>query len=266
MSEVGGVSLVELRRLYGEGDLSLPPPVRAALRDDSRRGARELGRRLARRRSRAATEKLRLRELFRMERALQLEGLSRVAGVDEVGMGPLAGPVVAAAVVLPRRLVLLGLDDSKRVRRAERERLALQIRSLAREVSVGVASREEIDRLNIYHAGLLAMRRALLGLESKPDIALVDGRRVPALDLEQRAVIGGDGRVACIAAASIVAKVHRDRLMAALEDDYPGYGFAHNAGYATAHHLRVLAERGPTPAHRRSFTPVRQAALRHGSV
>jgi len=142
-----------------------------------------------------------------------------------------------------------------------RAELARAIREVALGIGIGVAAREEIDRLNIYHAGLLAMRRAIEGLASPPDLVALDGRTLPDLDLAQRRCVGGDARIACIAAASVVAKEHRDALMQELDVRYPGYGFARHAGYATPEHLAALRRLGPTPEHRQSFAPVRQRSL-----
>lgn len=229
------------------------------LREDERAGARALAVELAARRRRAAAERRRQRRLFRTERELYEVGHLRLAGVDEVGMGPLAGPVIAAAVVLPPDARLPGLRDSKQLSALARERLDREIRAQARDVALGRADPDEIDRVNIYQAGLLAMRRAVLALAEPPDLVLVDGRRIPELGLPQRRVVHGDALVGSIAAASVVAKVWRDGLMGELDLRYPGYGFVHNAGYATAEHLRALAREGPTPIHRRSFAPVRAA-------
>jgi ribonuclease HII len=184
-----------------------------------------------------------------------------VAGVDEVGMGPLAGPVVAAAVVLPERPELPGLDDSKRLGPPARERLARAIRAQALALGVGVVPPGEVDRLNVYRAGVEAMRRAVLALRPAPDHLLVDGRRIPGLALPQTPLVGGDRRDGSIAAASIVAKVYRDRLMLRLERRHPGYGFGAHKGYATRAHLEALRRLGPSPAHRRSFAPVLQLPL-----
>jgi ribonuclease HII len=199
--------------------------------------------------------------LFRLRAALRRGGAERVAGVDEVGMGPLAGPVVAAAVVLPERPDLPGLDDSKCLGAKARERLARAIRGQALALGVGVVSPAEVDRLNVYRAGLEAMRRAVASLRPAPDHLLVDGRRIPGLDLPQTRIVGGDRRDGSIAAASIVAKVYRDRLMQRLGRRHPGYGFARHKGYATRAHLEALRRLGPSPAHRRSFAPVLQLPL-----
>ena len=185
-----------------------------------------------------------------------------VAGVDEVGRGPLAGPVVAAAVILDPESAIEGLDDSKKLTQNRREALADLIHARARAVGIAEACVEEIDRLNILNATLLAMQRAVAALGVAPDSALIDGNRAPRLDgCETRCVIGGDGLEPVISAASIVAKVYRDRLMLALHERYPEYGFDRHKGYGTAVHLAALERLGPTPEHRRSFRRPPQAVL-----
>ncbi len=194
----------------------------------------------------------------RLEGALRAQGIARIAGVDEVGRGPLAGPVVAAAVVLDPAAVPQGLADSKALTPARRAALAVTLRDCA-EVSLGIATVAEIDRLNILHASLLAMRRAVAGLPRPPGFALIDGNRLPeGLACPAQAVVKGDARCVSIAAASIIAKVARDAMMAELDVRWPGYGWARNAGYPTAQHLAALRNRGVTPEHRRSFAPVRK--------
>ncbi len=196
-----------------------------------------------------------------VERLLWSAGLVRVAGVDEVGMGPLAGPVVAAAVVFAADATpLRGIADSKRLPAPAREEAAAAIRQTALGVGLGVVDPEEIDRLNIYRAGLEAMRRAVGALPFAPDHVVVDARRIPDLDAPQTRYVRADAIVYSVAAASIVAKVHRDGLMQALDALYPAYGFARHVGYATPEHLRALAAHGPTPWHRRSFAPCAAAA------
>lgn len=185
-----------------------------------------------------------------------------VAGVDEAGRGPLAGPVVAAAVILDPDRAIAGLADSKKLAAGRRERLDAEIRAGVLAFAVAEASVEEIDRLNILHASLLAMRRALTALDPRPARALIDGNRPPALDgIEMRCVVGGDALEPAISAASILAKVHRDRLMLELHRRWPDYGFDRHKGYPTRHHLDALARLGPTPIHRRSFAPCRQPGL-----
>jgi ribonuclease HII len=198
---------------------------------------------------------------FRLER--QAGGL--VAGVDEVGRGPLAGPVLAAAVVfpsgVPRRLAAL-IDDSKKLRPDQRLTAFVALRDSGRaEIGVGAASVAEIERLNILHAALLAMCRAVARLPRPPDLALVDGNQPPGLSCAVRCVVGGDGLSLSIAAASIVAKVLRDRAMTRLSTRFPGYGWEENAGYATQAHREALRRLGPTPHHRPAFGTVRQLAL-----
>jgi len=182
-----------------------------------------------------------------------------VAGVDEAGRGPLAGPVVAAAVILDELQPIAGLADSKTLTAARRERLFDEIRARALCCSIAEASVEEIDRLNILQATLLAMRRAVQGLRLKPRLALVDGNRLPQLDMPAEAIVKGDARVAAISAASILAKVTRDRWCADLHAQYPQYGFAGHKGYGTAEHLAALQAHGACPQHRRSFAPVARA-------
>jgi len=181
-----------------------------------------------------------------------------MAGVDEVGRGPLAGPVVAAAVILAEKGTIRGLNDSKLLQPEERERLDREIRRRAICCSVAEASVEEIDRFNILRAALLAMRRAVEGLVQQPSIVLVDGNQRPELAMPVRTVVGGDARVRAISAASIIAKVHRDRLLIALHAEHPEYGFDGHKGYSTPEHLAALREHGACRHHRRSFAPVRE--------
>jgi len=180
------------------------------------------------------------------------------AGVDEAGRGPLAGPVVAAAVVLSASYPIDGLADSKTLSALQRETLAVQIRAHSTTWALGMASVEEIDRLNILQATLLAMQRAVQGLAMTPDLVLVDGNRAPRLSCPVRTVVRGDALIKSISAASILAKVARDAILLDLDDEYPGYGFALHKGYPTAAHRRALESLGPSPVHRRSFAPVRR--------
>ena len=180
-----------------------------------------------------------------------------IAGVDEVGRGPVAGPVVAAAVVLDPNVSFEGLRDSKKVTAAARERLNAEIRASAAGIGVGRAEVAEIDQLNILQAALLAMQRAIASLPLAPQVVYVDGKQTPAVPMPAVAVVGGDDRVPAISAASIVAKVARDREMCAAALEYPEYGFEAHKGYATARHLAALRRYGPTPLHRRSFAPLR---------
>jgi len=189
-------------------------------------------------------------------------GEELIAGVDEVGRGPLCGAVVTAAVILDPARPIEGLNDSKKLTEARREALFPLIQERALAWCIARAEVEEIDRLNILHATMLAMQRAVAGLQVRPDLVLVDGNRCPALPMRSEPVIKGDSRVPAIAAASILAKVARDREMLELDRQYPGYGIAGHKGYPTRVHLAALRELGATPIHRRSFAPVRKALER----
>ena len=195
----------------------------------------------------------RLTRLLKRERELWASGIERICGVDEAGVGPLAGPVVAAAVVFPPGVGLKGVDDSKKLLPERRERLAIEIRECAVAWAVAIVEPEEIDRLNIYRASLAAMGRAVDGLSIKPQHILIDARRIPGCDLPQEPIVGGDALCHAIAAASILAKTARDALMRDYESVYPGYGFAEHKGYTTAAHRDALRKLGPCPIHRKSF-------------
>jgi len=206
------------------------------------------------------SQKARLAELLREERRAWRDGIEYLAGVDEAGLGPLAGPVVAAAVIMPAGDEgIEGVDDSKVLSRAQRERLALAIRAKAVAIGLGVVDAQEIDRMNIYRAGLEAMRLAVERLRVRPEHVFADGRTIPGMSISQTRIVGGDARVYSIAAASIIAKVHRDAIMRRLDSVYPGYGFARHVGYGTRAHLEALRTLGPCPCHRRTFAPVREA-------
>jgi ribonuclease HII len=240
-------------------DRSCPEAVFDELKADPRSGVRALVARIEERRRANRSEGQRLRHLLRFEEELWAEGHSHIGGVDEAGMGPLAGPVVAAAAILPRGFRPRGVNDSKQVDKEDRESLAAEIKASAIAWGVGVASVEEIDRINIYHAGLLAMRRAVLSMKVTPTYLLIDARKLKDLDIPQRGIIRGDALSMSIAAASIIAKTTRDAMLAELDRQYPGYGWAKNMGYSTPDHLAALDKLGATPVHRRSFAPVRKA-------
>ncbi len=255
-------SIRELARALDELGPDADEELLRRLEADPRKGARELARRHRRRREEARRQQARWRALCDPEQRLQQSGYTRVAGVDEAGRGPLAGPVVAAAVVLPSDFFWPSLDDSKRMSPRAREAAFEAVTGAALGWATGSASPAEIDRHNILGAVHLAMARALNGLDPPPDFALVDGRPLTACPVPHQAIVGGDGRSRTIAAASVVAKVTRDRLMVSLDASYPGYGFAVHKGYGTAEHRAALARLGPTPLHRRSFlTPGRQLDL-----
>jgi ribonuclease HII len=192
----------------------------------------------------------------RHARALRAAGYERIAGADEVGCGPLAGPLVAAAVILPRGVRLPGVDDSKRMTAPDRERWADEIRSVAIAWSIAEVDVAEVDAAGPYQGAIAALTRAVLALSPAPDYVLVDARRLPGLSVPQEPVVGGDGRHLVIAAASVLAKVHRDRIMVELDARFPQYGFAQHKGYGTPEHLAALTQFGATPHHRITFTPI----------
>ena len=192
-------------------------------------------------------------DLWELENELYDSGISTLCGVDEAGRGPLAGPVCAAAVMLPRGIVIDGLNDSKKLSEKRREQLYGEITAKALHWSVAFASVEEIEELNILGATYLAMNRAIAGLGVVPELALIDGNRAAGVEYKTRCVVGGDGKCADIAAASVIAKVTRDWLMYQLDRQYPGYGFAKHKGYGTAAHYAAIRELGASPVHRPSF-------------
>ena len=196
-----------------------------------------------------------------LEEAARERGALRIAGLDEVGRGPLFGPVVAAAVILPRGCALPGLTDSKKLTEKKRVELDREIRAHAVAWAIAAIDAETIDRINIRRASLLAMRRAVEQLALWPDFLLIDGRDTIKWDCPQQAVIQGDATSYSIAAASVLAKVHRDRLLVELDREFPGYGLAQHKGYPCPAHKAALARLGPTPMHRKSYQPVAQALL-----
>jgi ribonuclease HII len=252
------LSLKEIQEKYADPAAIVSPQMLRKLQRDPRAGARMLYKTLAKRFEEQKKERLRLDAMLHFERVLWKAGVVHIAGVDEVGVGPLAGPVVAAAVIFPPNTEIEGIDDSKALDEETRLRLELEIRQKAAAVAIGAVEVEEIDRLNIYHAGLRAMHLALANLPLTPQHVLVDSRTIPDVTLPQNSFDKGDGINFSIASASIVAKVHRDRLMTQLDALYPGYGFASHKGYATLEHQNAIRELGPCPIHRRSFDYIRE--------
>jgi ribonuclease HII len=250
MSEL---TLEDLRRQVLAG----PPYHRAlltALRRDPRVGGRLLYQTCMARQRAETAEQRRLETMLTFEREVQVQGFACVAGVDEAGRGPLAGPIVAGAVVLAG--VVPGLNDSKQLGADHRAALFDILRSGAHDIGVGVVSAETIDQIGIQSANYRAMAEAVAGLKSPPDFLLVDGFNLPGVTQPQMRLIKGDARSLSIAAASIIAKVTRDRMLDALDRQYPEYGFAAHKGYATREHLEALARYGPCVEHRRSFAPI----------
>jgi ribonuclease HII len=257
--DLARLSVAELRARFVDEARPLPGGCEEALARDPRAGARAVLAAVRRRRRLNRAEGQRLRNLLRYETRLWTRGVVLVAGVDEAGMAPLAGPVVAGACILPRDYRPRGIDDSKQLAPGERDRLAEDIRRNAVAWATARAEVEEVDRLNVYWAGILSLRRAVLALPVRPEHLLIDARRIRDLDIPQDGIVHGDALSISIAAASILAKTTRDALMARLDEEHPGYGFARHKGYPTPDHLEALRARGPCPIHRRSFAPVREA-------
>ena len=253
MPRLEELSIDAIRRLYVESSEPISAQLLSRLQRDPRQGARRLHELLRKLFERERGERVRMDAMRHFERVLWKSGVRDIAGVDEAGVAPLAGPVVAAAVMFPPDTELAGVDDSKKLDAPTRERLAREIRSHASGVAVGIATVEEIDELNIYHASLLAMRRAVEGLPRAPQHVLVDARTVPGIAMPQNAFNKGDGINFSIAAASIIAKTERDAIMAALDREHPGYGFAVHKGYPTSAHRAALMRLGRSSVHRRSF-------------
>src|SRR5437870_2400541 len=253
MARVDELSIEEIRQRFLDKGEPVSAHILTRLQRDPRQGVRQLYAALKRRFERERDERLRLEAMRHFEMVLWKSGVRDIAGVDEVGVGPLAGPVVAAAVMFPPETDIAGVDDSKRLDAETRAVLAEEIRAKASGLGVGIASVEEIDCLNIYHAGLLAMRRAVEALPRRPQHVLVDARTVPGVDVPQNMFNKGDGINFSIAAASIIAKTERDRMMETLDREYPGYGFAAHKGYSTPEHRQALQQLGPSAIHRKSF-------------
>jgi ribonuclease HII len=266
MARVEELSVEEIRRRYLEKGEPVSARILSVLQRDSRQGVRKLHEALKKRFEREREERMRLDAMRHFERVLWKSGVRDIAGVDEAGMAPLAGPVVAAAVMFPPDTDIAGVNDSKQLDAPTRERLAVEIRAKASGVAVGLASVEEIDCINIYHAGLLAMRRAVEGLPRAPQHVLVDARTVPGIEAPQNAFNKGDGINFTIAAASIIAKTERDAMMVALDRQYPGYGFATHKGYPTREHREAFLRLGPCPVHRMSFPVIHELQGEYSAV
>jgi ribonuclease HII len=247
------LSVEDIKSQLASQDITANWAILDKLRTDTRKSVRKFYLSLKRKADRQNEEKSRIRKLFFYEEKLWGEGVRLIAGVDEVGVGPLAGPVVAAAVIFPPRYSSIPVNDSKVLSPHRRKVLGGQIKETALGIGIGVASPEEIDRLNVYQASLLAMSRALGDLGENPEHVLVDARRVPGLSLPQTSIVKGDSKSFTIAAASIVAKIHRDKLMDEWDSQFPLYGFRNHKGYPTAAHREAIRKLGPCPIHRRSF-------------
>ncbi len=244
---ISKLTIAQIRSLIEREEVPLDELL-PLLEQDLRAGVRALAERERRRLLREKRERQRIARLLHFERELWERGVRRIAGVDEAGRGPLAGPVLAAAVILPQTVFLPGLDDSKKLSKGRRETLYDLIRSQAEAVSVGSVDHAEIDRTNILRASLRAMRESIEGLPLQPDRVLVDGSHLPGSRFPERAIVDGDARSLSIAAASVIAKVTRDRLMVAYDKTYPEYGFARHKGYGTADHIAALRAVGLAPS------------------
>jgi ribonuclease HII len=251
--------LAEIRQRYLREGRALPSDLERALTEDSRPGARAVLDAIRKRRRDNRAEGQRLRHMLRFEQELWTRGVHLIAGIDEAGMSPLAGPVSAAAVVLDKGWRAAKINDSKQVDPETRAELAELIRREARAWAVAFVEPDEIDRINIYWAGLLAMQRAVEALKLSPQHLLIDARKLRDVPIEQTKIVKGDERSLSIAAASILAKTARDARMVAYDREFPGYGFARHKGYPVREHVRALEKQGACPIHRRSFGPVRSA-------
>jgi ribonuclease HII len=252
------LSVQEIRQRFVIENAPASGQALAKLQKDPREGVRAIYQMLAKRRRVRKKEHVRMKSLLYFEELLWRSGIEHIAGVDEVGIGPLAGPVVAAAVIFPPHTCIEGIDDSKKLLPEQRQKLRDQILKRASAHSIAVVEVEDVDRLNVYHAGLEAMRLAIQALPVQPRHVLVDAREIPGLQMPQNKFDKGDGINFSIAAASILAKTHRDALMDQLDEQYPAYGFKHHKGYSTKEHQRALQEYGPCAIHRRSFPFIRE--------
>lgn len=230
----------------------------ADLKNDSRSGVRKLVASYLKAQERKQKELVRLQKMWEFERALWTEGIKWVAGVDEAGRGPLAGPVVASAVILPPDFDVRGLNDSKQLKPEERKCLKERIEQEAIAVGIGIVDQVYIDQHNILQATYQAMRIAVGQLAPRPEVLLVDAVTIPGLSMPQKGIVKGDALSHSIAAASIIAKTTRDEWMLKMAEQYPQYGFEHHMGYPTPEHMEALRKWGPTPIHRKSFAPVRE--------
>ncbi len=251
-------SVEEIRKHFLSQENSISPYSLTRLQRDSREGVRKIYQQLKKRQEKEKEERQRVESMLNLERVLWNSGVLKIAGADEVGVGPLAGPLVAAAVVFPPNPFILGVDDSKRLAPEMRQQLAQIIREEAVGIGIGLVDVAQIDQLNVYQAGILAMRRAVENLPSRPDHLLLDAREIPGLSIPQSNVSKGDSICFSIAAASIIAKTCRDQLMIELDGPYPQYGFARNKGYCTPEHQKAIQRHGPSTIHRKSFTFIQE--------
>ncbi|MEE3452225.1 ribonuclease HII [Dialister sp.] len=252
------MKIAEIREILQKDDV--PEEVLQEIFSDSRKGVQNLVQAYMKRLEKLSREKLRVESMYEVESSFYKKGMNLIAGIDEVGRGPLAGPVTVAAVILKPHWFAAGLNDSKKVTPVHREELSKKIHEEAVDISIYSLPPEEIDAVNIYEATMMAMYQAVKNLKVQPDAVIVDAMPLH-FPFPTVSMIHGDARSASVAAASIVAKVYRDHLMDEYDREYPGYGFAKNKGYGTAEHIHALEELGVTPIHRRSFEPVKSMVL-----
>ncbi len=257
-SDLSRLSVAEIRKHFVRQENSISPDSLTRLQRDPREGVRKIYRQLKRRQEKEKEERRRVESMLNLERVLWNSGVLSIAGTDEVGVGPLAGPLVAAVVVFPPNPFISGVDDSKRLGPEMRQQLAQTIREKAAGIGIGLVDVAQIDQLNVYQAGILAMRRALENLPIRPDHLLLDAREIPGLSIPQSNVSKGDSVSFSIAAASIIAKTYRDQLMIELDRTYPQYGFARHKGYCTPEHQEAIQRYGPSAIHRKSFTFIQE--------
>lgn len=255
--DISKMTIQEIKQLFS-GDLEISEEIAIATQRDSRAGVRRIYEQYCHQQKKLAQELKRLAKLHIYEENLYDEGYRLIAGIDEAGRGPLAGPVVAASVILPHGLKIIGINDSKKISAKVRDELAEEIKSKALMWSVGIVDVDFIDKFNILQAALKAMYDAVKGLPEQPDYLLIDAVKIPNLDIPQKPIIGGDGLSASIAAASIIAKTTRDKMMEEYHQLYPQYGFDKHKGYGTKEHVNLIEKYGPCPIHRTTFNLVKQ--------
>ena len=243
----------DIKKIFESTDIKSVPELCARFKDDGRKGVINLCASYMRKYNGYLAELKRLEDMAYYEEMLYGEGYTLIAGIDEVGRGPLAGPVAAGCVILKNDSRILGINDSKKLSAAKREELSAIIKDEAVAYGIGMASPAEIDNMNILQATYLAMRRAIKNMSVKPDFVLADAVTIPGIDISQRGIIKGDAKSMSIAAASIIAKVERDGIMDSYAEIYPEYGFESNKGYGAAAHIEAIKKYGITPIHRRSF-------------
>lgn len=252
MQTINEMTVKEVKKHIKELSLEESKKIITELEADNRKSVNKIAQKINKEIQALEDEKKRIENLWNFEKK-NTRGYNLVAGIDEVGRGPLAGPVVCAAVILPEDCQLIGINDSKKVKKEDREKLFEEINEKAIAVGIGICDEKIIDEINILEATKLAMKKAITDLESKPDFLLIDALTLDDISINQKGIIKGDTKSVSIAAASIIAKVTRDRLMYAYDKKYPAYGFLTNVGYGTKEHRDALKEIGPTPIHRKSF-------------